>query len=137
MKNTFSVGLCALLLTATAPVMAQTKVGFGVDRGLGVTAQLEDRFNLFIGNDGIAADYLFSRGQWNELKEIEGAPLTWYVGGGLYADWDNGFGVRLPLGVELNFAPNWQVYAQIAPDLDLDDGAKFGIQGAIAVRYAF
>ena len=76
MKNTFSIGICALTLIATIPAMAQTKVGFGLDRGLGVTAQLENRYNLFIGNDGIAADYLFSRGQWNEFKEIEGAPLT-------------------------------------------------------------
>lgn len=134
MRKTLPLGLCALMLSITTPAMAQTKFGFGVDRGLGVTAQLENRFNLFVGNDGIAGDYLFSRGSWGE---IESMPVNWYVGGGAWADWNKGFGVRLPLGVELNFAPSWQAYAQIAPDLDLDDGAKFGVQGAIAIRYSF
>ena len=134
MKNTLSLGLCALMLTHTTTTLADPKIGFGVDRGLGVTAQLNKNLNLFVGNDGIAGDYLLSRGQWNEL---EGTPLNWYVGAGAWADWNNGFGVRVPFGVELEFAPRWQAYVQIAPDLDLDDGAKFGVQGALAVRYAF
>jgi len=133
-KDILIRGLCTLLLLSTSIVQADVKMGFGVDRGLGVTTQLDNNFNFFVGNDGVAADYLFSRGQWNEF---EGTPLHWYVGGGLFADWNKGYGVRMPLGVELDFAPGWQAYAQIAPDLDLDDGAKFGIQGAIALRYSF
>jgi hypothetical protein len=133
MKLTPTLCLSTLILFATA-AEADVKAGFGIDRGLGITAQFDNNVNLFVGNDGIAADYLFSRGQWNEL---EGAPLNWYIGGGAFADWNKGFGVRVPVGVELNFAPRWQAFAQIAPDLDLDDGAKFGIQGALAVRYSF
>ncbi|WP_345336936.1 hypothetical protein [Ferrimonas pelagia] len=127
-----TLGALGLLLPSMAP--AAVKVGFGVDQGLGVALQFNQRINGFIGNDGVAADYLFARGR---AAEIEGMPLNWYVGGGAFVGWDKGYGVRVPLGLELSFAPRWDVYLQVAPDLDFDRNDKFGVDAGFAVRYAF
>ena len=134
MNKTIPLALGALAAAAATAPQAQIKAGFGYDQDLGITAQLDRNINFFIGNDGIAGDYLLSRG---DAGEVEGRPLTWYIGGGLWVDWDDGFGVRMPLGLELALAPRWQAYTQIAPDLDLDKGGHFGLQFAVAVRYLF
>lgn len=108
------------------------KAGFAVDMGFGATILINDKYNVMIGNDGVVADYIFKQGSFDE-----NIPFTWYVGGGVYAEWDDGFGIRLPLGLNYNFAKQWNAYAQVAPDLDFDDDIEFGVQGAIGLRYTF
>jgi hypothetical protein len=127
-----SIVLCVPILCSAA--LAENRAGFGADRGLGITAQMDGRINLFIGNNGLAGDYLIGRGSFSS---VEGTALKWYFGAGLWADWDSGFGVRAPFGLEFEFAPRWRAYGQIAPDLDLDDGAGFGLSGAVGLRYRF
>lgn len=102
--------------------------------GFGASILIHNKFNVMIGNDGIAGDYIFKQGSFDD--EI---PFTWYVGAGGYAEWDKGFGVRLPLVLNYNFAKQWNAYAQIAPnlDFDFDNDVEFGAQGAIGLRYSF
>ncbi len=119
-------------LSASANDKVDIKAGFAVDMGFGVTVLVNEQFNVMLGNDGIAADYIFKQGAFSA-----DVPFTWYVGGGAYAEWDKGFGVRLPLGLNLNFAKEWNAYAQVAPDLDFDDDVKFGAQLATGLRYSF
>jgi len=121
-----------LSLSVSAENKTDIKAGFAIDMGFGVSALIDNQFSLMLGNDGVAADYIFKRGRFN--AEV---PVTWYIGGGAYAEWDDGFGVRLPLGLNLNFSQNWNAYAQVAPDLDFDDDAKFGAQAAAGLRYSF
>ena len=138
--------LLALLLF-TGSVHAQSngnRIGFGVDQGLGITGSIAN-LNLFIGDDGIAADYIFNR---DKLKvEIPG-PVKWYIGVGAYHDWDKDdeTGVRLPVGVEWYFVDRLDAYLQLAPKLgykDKDgrgndnDHLDFGVDAAIGVRYSF
>lgn len=110
------------------------KLGFGYDQGFGITGQLK-QFNGFIGNDGLAVDYIAVR------KKIEAeAPLHWYIGGGAYLDWDDkedDFGLRAPVGVDLTFTSGWDVYAQLIPKLELVEDFEFGLDAAIGVRYQF
>ena len=140
--NKYSIGLiwATSLLVATT-VNAGPQVGVGVDQGFGVSAQF-DNINVFIGNDGFSADYLFEQGSFS--KDI---PLNWYVGAGVFIDNDEGYGVRMPLGLKLYFAKNWNAYAHISPELDFDkdnhnhrndnNDVDFGLSGALGVRYSF
>jgi len=127
--------LCALLSTAHAEenALKGMKLGFGFDRGFGVIAT-KGKFNGFLGNDGIAVDYLLKR-ETLEL-EIKG-PVFWYVSGGGYIDWDGDFGARLPVGAEWQFAKNLDAYAQVMPRLQFKDDFRFGLDFGMGVRYQF
>lgn len=127
----------ALMLIASVNAeenaMKGLKLGFGFDRGFGVVGAIGD-FYGFIGNDGAAIDYIFTR---DTLKiEAEG-PMFWYVGAGGYGDWDGDIGARLPVGAEWYFAKNLDAFAQIIPRLRLNNDAKFGVDFSIGVRYQF
>ena len=107
------------------------KLGFGADRGLGITGSL-GKFNGFIGNDGVAVDYLFMK----EKLESE-YPLHWYIGGGGYVDWDGDFGARVPIGAEFAFAENVDAYVQAIPYLRFNHDAQFKLGIGLGIRYRF
>ena len=121
---------CAVSLLSASSASA-TKIGFAVDKGLGITAQFGN-INAFIGDDGITGDYLFAHGKLSENE-----PLNWFVGAGAFMGWNHGYGVRLPVGLTFGFAKEWEVYAQVAPQLDIDSKTDFGVDGALGIRYAF
>lgn len=113
------------------------KLGFGFDRGFSVVGSMGN-LNGFLGDDGIAADYIFMK------EKLEGtAPMYWYVGGGGFVDWDGDFGARLPIGGELYFAKNLDAYAQFIPRLKYNnnsnnsDNLDLGLDFGIGVRYQF
>ena len=140
--------VCALMFTGSVHAeeneLKGTKLGFGIDRGFGVVGAT-GQFNGFLGNDGVAVDYILTR------EKLDAAdPLYWYVAGGGFVDWDGDFGARLPVGVEFYFAKNLDVYAQLIPRLRINnndnnnnnsnknkDAADFGLDFAIGVRYQF
>jgi len=110
------------------------KLGFGFDRGFGVTGSM-GKFNGFIGNDGLSVDYLFKR---DTLNVEVNAPVHWYVGAGGYGDWGDGdIGARLPIGLDVSFAKQFDAYAQIIPRLRVNNDARFGVDFAIGARYQF
>lgn len=118
--------------------MAGVKLGFGFDQGLGLAASFQ-KFNGFIGNDGIAVDYII---QSESFKvEVPGS-TEWYVAAGAYHEWDENdndneeTGVRLPVGIEWQFADRLDAFVQLAPKFDFRD-TDFGLAGALAVRYQF
>jgi len=129
--------LCVFLLLGAAQAeenaLKGMKLGFGFDRGLGVTGSV-GKLNGFIGNDGVALDYVLNR----ETLALEvNKPVFWYIAAGGYGDWDGDIGVRLPVGAELYFTDRVDAYAQIMPRLRINHGTKFGLDFAIAVRYRF
>ena len=138
MKAITSTALCFLCTALIAGNVyaqkqssEQVKVGFGFDQSFGVTGSL-GYFNGFLGNDGIAIDYLFSK-----QKTEADAPLLWYDGGGGYITWDSDFGARVPVGLELSFAKEWDGYVQITPGLQIADKTEFKLSAGIDVRYQF
>ncbi|WP_345316949.1 hypothetical protein [Ferrimonas gelatinilytica] len=133
MKKSFVRTLCGLALMGTAAAEANVKLGFGVDQGLGVMLQFNNKVNAFVGNDGLSVDYLFVR---KRLADMEGTPLNWTLGAGGFAEWNHGFGVRVPLGLEVPFARGWDAMVFAAPAFDFDD-TKFQLDLGIGVRYAF
>lgn len=128
--------ISALLLSATA-YADKIKLGVSNDMGFGVTAQLNDQINAMVGDDGAAVDYIFRQGRYKN----QNLPFTWYAATGAFVGWDHGYGVRLPLGVNLNFAQRWDAFAQLSPEIDFDpkngDRADFDLGGALGIRYAF
>jgi len=109
------------------------KIGMGLDQGLSIVGQINNTVNFAIGNDGIAADYIFSRGSFSG-----DVPFNWYAGVGGQIQRSDKFGPRVALGVELPFAKNWDGYAQLTPNLMFDNSdLKLGIGAGIGVRYSF
>ena len=129
--------ICTLLFSAMVHAeenaLKGMKLGFGFDRGLGVTGSA-GKLNGFVGNDGVSIDYIFSRDVLN--IEVDGSAF-WYIAAGGYADWDGDIGVRVPVGAELYFTERVDAYAQIMPRLRVNHDAKFGLDFAIGVRYKF
>ena len=130
--------ICALILNGTVHAdnaQKGIKFGFGFDRDFGITGTM-GKFNGFLGNDGVAVDYIFMKKKLDETN-----PLYWYVGGGGFGDWDGDFGVRLPVGGEFYFAENLDAYAQIIPRLrfknNSNDRSDFGLDFGMGVRYQF
>ena len=143
MKFRQSIPLTALaMLTLSGPAIAQdnidnalagVRLGFAADRGFGVIATVK-QFNIFVGNDGAAVDYIFRK---ETLKTDLKGPAFWYVGAGVYGDWDSDRGLRLPVGAEWHFAKQLDAFAQIMPYLRVNNDTHFGLDGAIGVRYQF
>ncbi|MFA0660381.1 hypothetical protein AB4619_14785 [Vibrio splendidus] len=134
MKYRYLIGLmcCSGASLAHASEAPDLEVGLAIDQDLSVVVEFDQKYRATIGNDGAAFDYIFKRGQF----ETE-APLSWYVGAGAWAEWNDDFGLRLPLGVKVNFYEGWNAYAQVHPELDMYKGVELQVGGALGVTYKF
>ncbi|EGR1699991.1 hypothetical protein HYN73_19650 [Vibrio parahaemolyticus] len=133
MKNKIilAVGLISSsAMAANEP--ANLSVGMAVDQQLSVVVEVDNKYRGIIGNDGMAFDYIAKRGAFNLNM-----PITWYVGVGGWYEWDDEFGIRVPLGVNWDLSKGWDVYAQIHPELDLYKGPDLQLGGAVGVKYSF
>ncbi|MDW6001322.1 hypothetical protein [Vibrio mangrovi] len=138
--KTVIVAIGALTLSSIAYAESsvtspQVAVGIGVDQGLSAILELNDQYRLSAGNDGMSADYLFKKGQF----EQQNIPVDWYVGAGGWAEWDDGddFGLRLPLGVDWVYKSRIHVYGQVHPELNLHDDVELQLGAAAGVTYKF
>ena len=114
------------------------KLGFGFDQGFSVVGNAGN-INAALGDKGVAIDYLFLRG---DLKLDGTLKPDWFIGGGGFFEWDGDFGVRMPIGAELDFAKRFDAYAAFIPRLrfnnnDSNNSSDFGLDFAIGVRYQF
>ena len=119
------------LLSFSSVAQEGVKVGVALDMDLSLVAKI-DRYNIVLGDRGFAVDYTIESGFFDKTT-----PLSWYVSGGGWAGWEDGFGVRVPVGVSWVFAKNWDLYGQVQPVADFDDDFDFNVDGAIGVRFAF
>ncbi|MFA0438559.1 hypothetical protein BCU66_002480 [Vibrio sp. 10N.286.49.B1] len=109
------------------------KIGMGLDQGLSVVGQINNTVNFAIGNDGIAADYIFNRGRFGG-----DVPFTWFAGVGGQIKRSDNFGPRIALGVELDISNGWDAYAQLTPNMMFHKSdLKLGIGAGIGIRYSF
>ncbi|MGP8307756.1 hypothetical protein [Vibrio sp. YIC-376] len=122
--------LSSAAMAANQP--ANLAVGMAVDQQLSVVVEIDKTYRGIIGNDGMAFDYIAKRGSFDQS-----VPVTWYVGVGGWYEWDDEFGLRVPLGVNWNLSQGWDVYAQLHPELDLYKGADLQLGGAFGVKYSF
>ncbi len=130
---TLALGGLAVYVGAAPQANAQTfNVGMAYDQGLSAVLRYDNQFQLSVGNDGMAFDYLFLEGKFDA-----DVPFTWYVGGGAWLEWGDDWGVRAPLGLNWNFAHEWHAYAQVAPEWQIQDTSKLQIGGAVGLTYRF
>ncbi|MEF2521650.1 hypothetical protein V4D10_04530 [Vibrio mimicus] len=108
-------------------------VGLAFDQGLSAVVELGQQYRLTVGNDGIAADYLFKRGALSSSQ----VPIDWYVGAGAWAEWDDEFGVRIPIGLDWTVVPNVNIYGQLSPQVNFYSGAELQLGAAVGVTYRF
>jgi hypothetical protein len=113
----------------------QAAVGMGFDQGLSAILEVDNSYRLTLGNDGMAGDYIFNKGSFDDPD----IPFDWYVGGGVWKNWDDkdDFGIRAPLGISWDYKNRVQLYGQVNPELVLHDDVKLDLGGAIGVTYKF
>ena len=136
-RTVSAVFLASSMLLGTAHAeqapLKNLKLGFGFDRGFGISGAI-GKLNGFIGNDGVSVDYIFNKDNLNVDANV---PVFWYVGAGGYGDWDGDLAVRLPVGIQVDFAKRVDGYAQIMPRFRFNNNTDFGLDFGIGVRYQF
>ena len=136
-RSVSAVFIVSLLFLSTAyseqAPLKNLKLGFGFDRGFGISGSVGN-LNGFIGNDGVSVDYIFNKDNLNVDANV---PVFWYVGAGGYGDWDGDLAVRLPVGIQVDFAKRVDGYAQIMPRFRFNNNTDFGLDFGIGVRYLF
>ncbi|MGR5132215.1 hypothetical protein [Vibrio alfacsensis] len=128
-----------MLVTAILPSVGlaaseskDLSVGMAVDQQLSVVVEIDKQYRGIIGNDGMAFDYIAKRGSFDQNM-----PVSWYVGVGGWYEWNDEFGLRVPLGLNWDLSKGWDLYAQIQPELELYKGPDLQIGGAIGIKYNF
>ncbi|USD41982.1 hypothetical protein J4N42_04470 [Vibrio sp. SCSIO 43135] len=128
---------CAALASFSAYASESSEtdlaVGMAVDQQLSVVIEINDQYRAIIGNEGAAFDYIFANGSFDDSNN----PLTWYVGAGAWGEWDHDFGMRVPLGLNVDLSKGWDLYGQIHPELNLYKGPELQIGAALGIKYSF
>ncbi|MGR5324423.1 hypothetical protein ACP3VW_11355 [Vibrio sp. DNB22_17_1] len=127
--------LVIAMLPSVVLAASQSKdlsVGMAVDQQLSVVVEIDKQYRGIIGNEGMAFDYIAKRGSFDQNM-----PVSWYVGVGGWYEWNDEFGLRVPLGLNWDLSKGWDLYAQIQPELELYQGPDLQIGGAIGMKYNF
>lgn len=136
----------SLTLLASPAFGAKSGAALGLawDYGFGIAGQLDGKINLHLGNNGFGADYIFVQ---RSIKTS--VPLSWYIaaGAGLNRPFDDNeyntaVKIRGLAGLDLDFAPNFDAFVAIGPDMklytrDQNDQIRFGLDALIGLRYHF
>ncbi|EKO3989285.1 hypothetical protein [Vibrio fluvialis] len=132
-----TLGMTALLLGLPLTAFAQQgnslKVGMAVDQQLSAVLEVNNQYRFTLGNDGAAFDYIIQRGSFNNPN----VPFDWYVGAGGWAEWDDDFGARVPLGLDWQINQNFNLYGQVHPELNLHSGPELQLGAALGITYRF
>ncbi|MDA9556146.1 hypothetical protein N9R79_01400 [Vibrio sp.] len=119
----------------TGSQLRDTRAGAAFDLGFGGVVEMKDKYRFFLGTEGAAADYKWFR---RSIKANQDFRL--YAAAGAWLDWDHdedNLGVRAPIGVELNFAPRWEAYAQINPYFVVVDEFGIDFSASLGVTYRY
>ncbi|MFA0569753.1 hypothetical protein [Vibrio gallaecicus] len=134
MKKNLLLGLPFIVLSPWihANESPQLAVGMAFDQQLSVVVEVDDTYRVTAGNDGMAFDYILKRGVIDPETS-----MSWYVGVGAWNEWNDVFGARVPLGMNVNFYDGWNLYAQVHPELNLYKGPELQLSGALGITYKF
>ncbi|OLQ90490.1 hypothetical protein BIY22_05720 [Vibrio panuliri] len=126
------LGAMTFVAQASNNQPAELAVGLAVDQQLSVVVELENQYRFIIGNQGAAFDYIAKTGQFESDE-----PISWYVGVGAWGEWEDGFGARVPLGINYQVSDGWKLYGQVQPELNMHKGWKLDIGAALGAKYHF
>lgn len=125
--------LCLMSVSAYAQSNKGFSVGMAVDQQLSAVFEIDQQYRFILGNDGAAFDYIFARGSFNNPD----VPFDWYVAGGAWAEWEDDFGARLPVGLNWQINKSFNVYGQIHPEVNFYSGPELQLGGALGLTYHF
>jgi len=144
-----------MFLAGTATSQAQPREGIGIGiiagepsgislkKWVDQTHAIDGAIALSLTDDNafqVHVDYLFHDNSSLSTPELKGATPWYYgIGGRLMSrDDDTHFGLRVPLGVTYLFADApLDVFAEIAPVLDIAPETELDLGGGIGIRYYF
>lgn len=135
------LGVVALLaMTPVGMANANISAGLGYDNTVSASIEVDDVVNLSVSTDAFSFDYHFMQG------ELQGTYLhiVNYVGAGVFYDVssenEEEYGIRMPMGFDIQFAKQAKGYIQIHPELyisDESDNLELGLGWSMGVRYVF
>jgi hypothetical protein len=140
MKSRLFIALiCAMILAPAMKTHARIGVGIVVGEPTGLSIRVNHFPVLGVtwsipGNRmQVSADY------WIIHKPLE-HPLYWYLGlGGAIGVRDGGafLGARVPLGLQLPFERDWELFGELVPVVGLIPDVGLYLNGGIGIRYFF
>jgi hypothetical protein len=142
MKNRLVISmLFAAMFCCIAPASAEVALGIIVGEPTGLSIRINHVPVLGVAwslrNNWMyvqADDWLLH----NSLSPVDG--LNWYLGlgGGIgVGNGSFGLGLRVPVGLQLVFERNWELFGELAPGIWLLPEPDFDIKGGIGIRYIF
>lgn len=148
-----SLLLLSPLILKAAPVGGAAKageIGVGVQLGvpIGVSAKywIDNKMAVQTAIGTWSSDFTMTADLvWHDLTALRPASgggdyPGFYLGGGLYGsgDDDDEFGVRLLAGLNYFFPNNpFEIYAELAPTLIIEDDTEGDLTGGMGMRYYF
>ncbi|MBN1129261.1 MAG: DUF3996 domain-containing protein [Chitinispirillaceae bacterium] len=140
MKRCFFTLAAGMVLLSFAPrAGAEVAAGIILGEPTGVSLRIDHfpvlgfAWSLHDNRMYVHADYIF-------IDNVLQDPLRWYLGGGLFMGINDdhlGFGVRVPLGLQIRFHPNFEVFGELAPGIELLEETDIYVGGGIGIRYIF
>ncbi|MFW6250676.1 MAG: hypothetical protein ACOC47_06170 [Alkalispirochaetaceae bacterium] len=141
--------IIAIILLAFLPLTLSADTGVGIILGdpTGFSILLEDRLAFGVAWD--VDDYLHIHGDVWLARGYVADPLGWYFGlGGKVQFFDVnaagdgpddgvGVGLRLPVGLQWYFLPNWELFGEIVPGVGIVPDTVFDVDGGVGVRFHF
>jgi hypothetical protein len=140
MKNRlFIAAVSALLLSIAPKAGAEIAAGIILGEPTGVSIRV-DHFPVLGFAWSLRHNWMHVHGDYIFIDNVLQDPLRWYLGGGLFigvGDSHVNFGVRVPIGLQIQFHPNFEVFGELAPGITLLEETEPNIGGGIGIRYIF
>ena len=142
MKRTLLVVAVAALMAVYGGQQAQAETGVGIQFGEPGNVGLSLRFeNIAVGAAwSFAGDgYLAVDADYWIIKENLAKNLDWFLGPGVGIRLGDPFrlAIRGVPGLQWKPAPEWEIFGQVAPALQIINEIDFEFGGAVGVRYCF
>jgi hypothetical protein len=144
MKGTAMKSKCIALLSALTIIAlsprADAEIAAGIILGIpsGISLRV-DHFPVLAFGWDLDAQEMHVQGDYIFIDKVLQDPLRWYLGAGLFLRVHNdvSFGVRIPIGLQIRFHPNFDVFGELAPGITLLESTGPAIGGGIGIRYVF
>jgi hypothetical protein len=137
-KGMIFLTACALFIVSQKS-NAEVAAGIIIGEPTGVSVRI-DHFPVLGFAWSLHNNWMYVHGDYIFIDEVLSDPLRWYLGGGLFLginDESVGFGVRVPVGLQIRFHRNFEVFGELAPGLALIEETGLYLGGGIGIRYVF
>jgi len=131
----FAVAIATIISNAKAEIAA----GIIIGEPTGVSVRV-DHFPVLGFAWSLNKNWMHIQGDYIFIDNVIQDPLRWYLGGGLFlgiSDDNVNFGVRVPVGLQIQFHPNFEVFGELAPGITILEETDLYLGGGIGIRYIF